>query len=50
MKGGKYLDNLKFMRDSVEIFKKNLIKNDLKVCGQILHENWKRKITFSKKN
>ena len=49
MKGGKYLDNLKFMRDSVEIFKKNLIKNDLKVCGQILHENWKRKITFSKK-
>ena len=49
MKGGKYLDNLKFMKDSVEIFKKNLIKNDLKVCGQILHENWKRKITFSKK-
>ena len=49
MKGGKYLDNLKFMRDSVEIFKKNLIKNDLKVCGQILHENWKKKITFSKK-
>ena len=49
LKGGKYLDNLKFMRDSVEIFKKNLIKNDLKVCGQILHENWKRKITFSKK-
>ena len=49
MKGGKYWDNLKFMRDSVEIFKKNLIKNDLKVCGQILHENWKKKITFSKK-
>ena len=49
MKGGKYWDNLKFMRDSVEIFKKNLIKNDLKVCGQILHENWEKKITFSKK-
>ena len=49
MKGGKYWDNLKFMKDSVEIFKKNLIKNDLKVCGQILHENWKKKITFSKK-
>ena len=48
MKGGKYWDNLKFMKDSVEIFKKNLIKNDLKVCGQILHENWKKKITFSK--
>ena len=48
MKGGKYWDNLKSMRDSVEIFKKNLIKNDLKVCGQILHENWKKKITFSK--
>ena len=49
MKGGKYWDNLKFMRDSVEIFKKNLIKNDLKVCGQILHENWEKKITLSKK-
>ena len=49
MKGGKYWDNLKFMKDSVETFKKNLIKNDLKVCGQILHENWKRKNTFSKK-
>ena len=49
MKGGKYWDNLKFMKDSVEIFKKNLIKNDLKVCGQILHENWEKKITLSKK-
>ena len=49
IKGGKYLDNLKFMKDSVETFKKNLIKNDLKVCGQILHENWEKKITFSKK-
>ena len=49
MKGGKYWDNLKFMRDSVEIFKKNLIKNDLKACGQILHENWRKKITLSKK-
>ena len=49
MKGGKYLDNLKFMKDSVEIFKNNLIKNDLKVCGQILDENWRKKITLSKK-
>ena len=49
IKGGKYLDNLKFMNDSVEIFKKNLIKNDLKACGQILHENWRKKITLSKK-
>ena len=49
IKGGKYLDNLKFMYDSVEIFKKNLIKNDLKACGQILHENWRKKITLSKK-
>ena len=49
MKGGKYLDNLKFMKDSVEIFKNNLIKNDLKVCGQILDENWRKKISLSKK-
>ena len=49
MKGGKYLDNLKFMNDSVEIFKNNLISNDLKVCGQILDENWRKKITLSKK-
>ena len=37
------------MNDSVEIFKKNLIKNDLKTCGHILHENWRKKITLSKK-
>ena len=49
MKGGKYLDNLKFMKDSVEIFKNNLISNDLKACGQILDENWRKKITLSKK-
>ena len=49
MKGGKYLDNLKFMNDSVEIFKNNLISNDLKVCGQILDENWRKKISLSKK-
>ena len=49
MKGGKHLDNLKFMKDSVEIFKNNLIKNDLKVCGQILDENWRKKISLSKK-
>ncbi len=49
MKGGKYLDNLKFMNDSVKIFKNNLIRNDLKVCGQILDENWRKKITLSKK-
>jgi len=50
MKGGKYLDNLRFMNDSVKIFKNNLVKNDLKVCGQILDENWRKKITLSKKN
>jgi D-glycero-alpha-D-manno-heptose-7-phosphate kinase len=49
LKGGKYLDNLKFMNDSVEIFKNNLMKNDLKICGQILDENWRKKITLSKK-
>ena len=47
MKGGKYLDNLKFMNDSVEIFKSNLISNDLKVCGQILDENWRKEICMN---
>ena len=47
--GGKYLENLKLINDSVEIFKKNLIKKDYRLCGEILHENWKRKISLSKK-
>jgi D-glycero-alpha-D-manno-heptose-7-phosphate kinase len=47
--GGKYFSNLKLINNSVEVFKKSLLKNDIKLCGEILDENWKRKITLSKK-
>ena len=47
--GGKYFSNLKLINNSVEVFKKSLIKNDIKLCGEILDENWKHKITLSKK-
>jgi D-glycero-alpha-D-manno-heptose-7-phosphate kinase len=47
-KGGKYFSNLELINNSVEVFKKSLIKNDIKLCGEILDENWKRKITLSK--
>ena len=47
-KGKKFSDHLNFMRDSVFEFKNYLLKKDLKICGEILDENWKRKKDLAK--
>jgi len=47
--GGEHFSNLKYINNLVKIFKSTLLKNDIKACGEILDENWRRKITLSKK-
>ena len=48
-KGTIFIEHLKFMRDSVYEFKSCLLKNDIKSCGNILHENWERKKKLAKR-
>ena len=47
-KGKIFFEHLKFMRDSVFEFKSSLLKYDIKMCGEILNENWKRKKKLAK--
>ena len=48
-KGKIFLEHLRFMRNSVFDFKSALIKRDIKVCGDILHENWRKKRELAKR-
>ena len=47
-KGGNYIKNLEYMKNSVDDFIKFLKMNDFKTCGEIIHQNWIKKKELSK--
>ena len=48
-KGKIFFEHLRFMKNSVFDFKSALLKRDIKVCGEILHENWMKKKELAKR-
>ena len=47
-KGKEFFEHLRFMRNSVFDFKSALLKSDINICGEILHENWVKKMELAK--
>jgi D-glycero-alpha-D-manno-heptose-7-phosphate kinase len=47
-KGGVYIKNLEYIKNSVDEFIKFLKKDDFKICGEIIHQNWMKKKELSK--
>ena len=45
---GKFINNLLFMKKSVNVFYKELLNKNFKDCGEIIHENWIKKTELSK--
>ncbi len=45
---GKFINNLLFMKNSVNVFYKELLNKNFKDCGEIIHENWIKKTELSK--
>ena len=45
---GESVNNLLFMKNSVNIFYKELLNKNFQNCGEIIHENWIKKTELSK--